>query len=309
MSFGSGVQGRNPTHDIIGAPNMAAVGTDCVLDTLQASTYLSQAGTAVDQATRTCAKVALDQATSLGIGARGEAACAMTVGAMIKSFGFSASFLSAAVNQCGVLSGTHGSKAAQCAADITGLVGAIGTLEMGGAGTYVACDPNGVGLPRPPNLAAPPPGVPPTQMTAQQRDYASTTASCAIYSIQSAWFIARAGLSINAAVTNCKPEQPKAACAASVSGILASLSAVSSYVSGAAATCSRSVNVPGAGCAAVVSMLTAGLSAIAATASSASLSCAQAQDEQGVAETWDRRLREQLNVSDNVTQQTQLLLL
>jgi len=249
--------------------------TTCVVDTLQLSTFLSQAGAAIDAATRGCNPIKTQV---------NEAVCAADVINIIKSFSFSAAFLSAAVANCGVLAGREDQQAA-CAASVAVVVGSVSDLAMAGAGISYACVPDGKGpapAPIPEILASAPPQdqyppsgyLPPHEMSRAQRDYSSTTAFCAIYALQSTWFLARAALAIDAAVSSCKsPVASEALCAADVSGVIASFAAVTAYLSGAIATCSHSMKTPGAGCATYISMLVAGMAGVSTGVSGSVASC------------------------------------
>jgi hypothetical protein len=264
----------------------ANAATSCVIDATQSITFIAQAGIAIDMATRGCE--GWDETYQ-------KRECAADVGNIIKSFSWVSAFISSAVNDCGVFAGNLPDQQAKCAADVSSVVGAVGALAMGGAGIAAACDPNGVGpkntanyenngilldyktataLARPPQEQAPPTGYLTTdQMSRSQRDYSATTAMCVVYSLQSTWFLARAALGIDSATRDCTGNYVQAKCAATASGIVAAFSAATSYIAGAAATCSHGVHTTGAGCAAYVSMVTAGMAAIASSAAAASLDC------------------------------------
>jgi len=263
-----------------------AKGAACFFDSAQATTFLAQAGTSVDQSTRDCVKAGIESDP------KGEAVCAADVGNILKSFAFTTSFLASAINSCGMFSGAKPDVKAQCTADITGLVGAISAIEMGGSGIEAFCNPDGKGPYRAAETAgqhvdgrasldnplqADKYNPNPATQNYKQRHYTATTAYCVIYSAQSTWFLARAGLNINAAAEACEDKaNNEAMCAATASAVVSSFSAAVSYISGAAETCAHSIKVPGAACAAHISMVTAGMAGIAAAGASVSKSCTEA---------------------------------
>eukprot|EP00927_Polykrikos_kofoidii_P008924 TRINITY_DN13720_c0_g1_i1.p1 TRINITY_DN13720_c0_g1~~TRINITY_DN13720_c0_g1_i1.p1 ORF type:complete len:326 (-),score=43.74 TRINITY_DN13720_c0_g1_i1:120-1097(-) len=227
----------------------------CVFDALQATTYLSQAGIAIDHSTRGCNPINGEELVG----------CGVDVLNVVESLGFVSMFLSDSVSQCD-LSDSLDHDAGDCATAIVGLIASI--ADMGQGGTAIAADCTKS------NPSAFVFGAPALQQAIRAaRDFGSETAFCVVYATQSAWWLARAGLNINSAVSLCEAGTIAVAdCAAKVAGVIGSFVATASYASGIASQCSHGWN-RAAGCSSDVTKIIASLAGVASTASAVHSAC------------------------------------
>lgn len=266
----------------------------CVFDVLHGSTYLAQAGTSIDAATRKCHGPTTHTNEN-------KALCSVSVTQIIESFAYAASFMSSVAIDCT----NQDNWRAACSAAITNLVGAIGDLAQAGSGMSYDC-PGAANHPgvRRLNETAKSDGENLQNMTKRRlwspiedpvwtyqahmdnmhsKNQKAEDAFCGIYSAQSAFFLARAGLNINEAVYTCPgvaagSEPDKAVCGIATSGIILSLVNVASFISGAVAQCQHGVNAPAA-CTADVTKLVAALTVVANAAQGIFVSCVNGDTE------------------------------
>jgi len=174
----------------------------CVFNSLQVVTYLAQAGNAIDEATRSCHKDGIHNPTWEK---KGEVQCWVDVTTVIESFGFATAFLAAAVNQCGMNMNLDD----QCASDIAGTVAAVADMMQAAAGMSMDC-PDGKdfhGTPKPiivPNNPGPNYKTR-DHMSELQKEWSGEVAQCTIDAFEATFFLARAGINIDAAVQVCPP--------------------------------------------------------------------------------------------------------
>eukprot|EP00929_Paragymnodinium_shiwhaense_P037069 TRINITY_DN19814_c0_g2_i1.p1 TRINITY_DN19814_c0_g2~~TRINITY_DN19814_c0_g2_i1.p1 ORF type:complete len:414 (-),score=74.17 TRINITY_DN19814_c0_g2_i1:305-1483(-) len=105
----------------------------CVFDVLHGTTYLTQAGTAIDSSTRRCATKCVEGTHACG--GQQQALCSVGVTEVIQSFLFAGSFLSFAASDCPAA----GFMPPRCAGEILSLVAGLGDLAQAGSGTSYDC--------------------------------------------------------------------------------------------------------------------------------------------------------------------------
>lgn len=295
-----------------GQPITQARTASCVFDALHAATYIAQAGTSIDAATRKCHGPTQDAGAN-------SALCSVSVSQIIESFSYAASFLSIIAVDCTDESNFR----ADCAASITGLIGALGDFAQAGSGMSYDCPGTKNHPGRRLNETEAFGHDASTTVTAAEnvevvdrhqdekrnesfsmeekqqrrlwspiqnpvwtrypggnsevavRNHKAESAFCGIYSAQATFFLARAGLNINEAVHTCPKATTgvqKAVCGGDVSVILLSLVNVASFISGAVAQCEHGLNAPAA-CAADITKLIAAMGVVSAAAQGIFVSC------------------------------------
>lgn len=267
----------------------------CVFDVLHGSTYIAQAGTSIDAATRKCQM-------PTPIDGANQALCSVSITQLIESFSYAASFFSSVAIDCT----DRANFKAACASSITALVGAIGDFAQAGSAMSYDCPGTKNHPPRrlekkDNETVATMENITQTLEEARRlwspiqnpvwtrygaggrsevavRNYKAELAFCGIYSAQAAFFLARAGININEAVHTCPvtsataKAEDNAICGIDVSGVILSVVNVASFISGAVAQCQHGLN-PAAGCTADVTKLVAAMAVVANAAQGIFVAC------------------------------------
>jgi len=209
----------------------------CWINAMQFGPFLAQAGLAINSATDDC---------RAGWGNQPRA-CATDVLQVVSSLAFTGGFIAAAVEKCG---DSPDALAAECAKDISNLIGSVTRMGTGTAEITKEC-PAAAGW-------HPYKWVDPAKKGAM-------IGVCVVDSVQATWYLARAGLLINSAIIECKDDADGVdvdACAARATGIVNSISAAATFIVSAVHQCTYGKD-HGTGCAAAALKLVTSLSGIA----------------------------------------------
>lgn len=239
--------------------SMTSVGT-CVVDVMQATQTLGQAGLSLNAASKNCV---LDGGGS----EKQKLRCGQDITRVLTSVAFSASFLSAAAAKCG----KNLKIDAQCSGDISGFIASLGTVASAGIGIHTTCG-----------------GASQTSESSQvvalydnatQQDTFDNV-SCFFDHSQGLLYLSRAGLEISNAVKDCSSAElsngedaRKATCSTRISGVINSFVFMASYFTMSIEHCPSILSFEHSKCAAAIINTVAGVAGVAATGSSFFNSC------------------------------------
>jgi len=250
----------------------------CVIDVSTATFFLGQSGIAINHGVNNCGKSIQAYKNDDPVQAeKDKAACAATVTFVVAGFSYAASFLSAAASECANTLNMD----AYCSADISGFLGSLSLLAQAGSSLRDSC-----GVQESQTIGGVTIGPWNQLLKGIQagNDEAielrnQNVAECVFDVGQATFFLARAGMAVNAAVSDCHTDtlratgrKGQARCSVDINGLIGSFSFVASMVSFAVAKCPILTNV-NAICAAEVANLIAGLAGVAATGSSLKATC------------------------------------
>jgi len=307
----------NPKHSLpiwLDPPRYAEAAT-CVVDVSLATMFLGHAGMSLNAAVQTCervdsAKVKANEAKSSEV----KASCTASIAGVVTAFSYAAGFLAEAAADCKnslQIVNIEAVKEAACAADIATFLASLGLLANSAVGASSTCRgklPDAVDrladntrrlMDTEPLQNSPAEDLANQQLANQQlndilehkitspfearnktlHERSGEIAMCFFDVGQATFFMARAGLMINAAVADCSRfelrtggRHAKARCAVDVRKVIASFSFVASGISYASFHCPFWKTVAPA-CAGAIANLIAALSEIAAVSASFQATC------------------------------------
>lgn len=242
--------------------------TNCALDIIQAALHIYKGGLQIDGAVTSCKDVQSTPGVALN---KKQTACAVDITGLTNSFLGVGAFLAASVTNCDA----NSNAGAACASTIIGTIGGIAGVVNSGFGMSASCGNVPDRRLEATNTSTPgnaiESGVEERRLLAPK-----VVAWCVLDVLMVAANIARMGSLIASATTGICPSSTAATCSATVSGILATIFNVGSYLAGVSATCAASlgtVNQKAAGCAGDTLHLVNELAGLASSGSAMSEAC------------------------------------
>jgi len=307
----------NPNHTLpiwLDPPKFAEAAT-CVVDISLATIFLGHAGMSLNAAVQTCQRInSTEVVANEARTSEAKASCTASVAGVVTAFSYAAGFLAEAASDCKSsmqIVNIEAVKEAACAADIATFLASLGLLANSAVGASETCRgrlPDAVDrladntrrlYDTEPLQNSPAAGTASQDLQNQQlnnilehkitspfeaknktlHERSGEIAMCFFDVGQATFFMARAGLMINAAVADCSRfelrtggKHAKARCAVDVRKVIASFSFVASGISYASFHCPFWKTVAPA-CAGAIANLIAALSEIAAVSASFQATC------------------------------------
>eukprot|EP00408_Alexandrium_pacificum_P027975 CAMPEP_0171183932 /NCGR_PEP_ID=MMETSP0790-20130122/15532_1 /TAXON_ID=2925 /ORGANISM="Alexandrium catenella, Strain OF101" /LENGTH=323 /DNA_ID=CAMNT_0011648921 /DNA_START=42 /DNA_END=1009 /DNA_ORIENTATION=+ len=213
---------------------------NCVIDADQAAFYLIQAVNFIRFSTENC-RVMVERVDRM--------ACAASVTTVIASFGWTASYVSAAINSCG----TETNVPAACAASMSGFVACLGEFGFVASAVVEACD----------SIPLLPPPVDPTAPPDPLRGWA--VSQCIVDLNVGITYVGRVGIQIYFLTTECPQtgnNYDRKKCALDIFNVISSMAWAAQFLANAAVDCPEVGSDPGAACAGVISDFVATVAAL-----------------------------------------------
>eukprot|EP00929_Paragymnodinium_shiwhaense_P029129 TRINITY_DN16766_c0_g1_i1.p1 TRINITY_DN16766_c0_g1~~TRINITY_DN16766_c0_g1_i1.p1 ORF type:complete len:361 (-),score=61.27 TRINITY_DN16766_c0_g1_i1:276-1358(-) len=221
----------------------------CVLDVVQAASFIGSATLAIRASVLTCD------------GTPANAACSATINGVLLSVGWVASFLSLAASQCG----SHLNPGAICGADGTCLFASMADMATGGSVIQADCvEGMNVDFDLPSTV----------NETVSAADRGAEITGCVLDVVQMTSLLGVIGLNIDGAKFSCdEKDLDQKFCSVNVLNIISSFSFVAQYIALIINDCPEAFNVR-AGCASGATELIAGTTSLVACGVAMSEDCA-----------------------------------